>query len=276
MAAKKIIVAFEAGTGGAEEETGALEALARETLALPDAECRVIPPAAWGAQGTYSEADLSDASRQAALLQQQFAWFESHRWGITPEAAAGAFRDVLGNPARGSLLFLYAFDRQRVTEAEFKFDRLYTAWVPRANYLRPALVLAAIAFVVAALPITLSLLFPDVLRGGWAILDLVALWAAGTLLWRGTIRRLRKYPLEQRETCGGCGHTNRFTSVVTFNCEKCGRDLSYELAHDPAERAVRVRQVKCPYCDGQNDLHGRRMMYTCRKCGVRQRSNKSL
>lgn len=270
MNSKKIIVLFEAGRGLAQEDLAALQDAARAQLNLPDAETRFIPAIEWDAVGVFSENDLENPARKAELLQKQRDYLTSRRWELTPQALAGGFRDLMVNPALGSLFFLYAFDRMKIIDAEARAERLYTAWVPAKKYRRPALVLGIIALLLAGVPITFSLIYPDFLGAGWAILDLAALAGAGVLAWRGVVRRLRRYPVHHREHCGGCGHSNAHTSVVTFNCEKCGKDLAYELAADPAARGQRIQQVKCPYCDGVNDLRFRRVVFTCTRCQVRQ------
>ena len=275
MPKEKMIVIFIAGSTLSEVHQPALIENVQTQLQLPSARVRLIQPDKWQGGGQVSDAQLNDEQTRSTLLGKQKAYMNSRRWPFSNNAIADAFRDMGSNATLNTLYFMYAFDKQKLLYAEAKADTLYVEWVPARKYRRPALWLLLLALLIFLLPWTLSFLFPDWLGAGWAILDLVALWGAGTLAWRGSIRRLRAYPVHT-DICGGCGHHNRVTSVVTFNCEKCGKDLAYELVKDPEERALRLQQVKCPYCNTSNDLRFRRVRFTCQRCKVKQASKAHL
>ncbi|MCD4752534.1 MAG: hypothetical protein K8R40_05645 [Anaerolineaceae bacterium] len=276
MPKEKMIVIFIAGSSLAEVHQSTLIENVRAQLQLPAASVRLLQPGEWQGGGQFNDAQLNDKQARSELLGRQKAYMNSHRWPFSNDAIADAFREMGGNTTLDTLYFAYAFDQQKLLDAEGKADTLYVEWVPAKKYRRPAIWILLLAFLIFLLPVTLSFLFPDWLGAGWAILDLVALWGAGTLAWRGSIRRLRKYPVLTIETCGGCGHHNRVTSVVTFNCGKCGKDLAYELVKDQEERALRIQQVKCPYCSTSNDLRFRRVRYACQRCKVKQVSKTHL
>jgi len=275
MPKEKMIVIFIAGSTLSEVHQPALIENVQTQLQLPSARVRLIQPDKWQGGGQVSDAQLNDEQTRSTLLGKQKAYINSRRWPFSNNAIADAFRDMGSNATLNTLYFMYAFDKQKLLYAEAKADTLYVEWVPARKYRRPALWLLLLALLIFLLPLTLSFLFPDWLGAGWAILDLVALWGAGTLAWRGSIRRLRAYPVHT-DICDGCGHHNRVTSVVTFNCEKCGKDLAYELVKDPEERALRLQQVKCPYCNTSNDLRLRRVRFTCQRCKVKQASKAHL
>jgi len=276
MPKEKMIVIFIAGNSLAETHQSTLIENVQTQLQLPATRVRFIQPDDWQGNGQFSDAQLNSEHTRSKLLSKQKAFMNSRRWPFSNNAIADAFRDMGSNTTLNALYFVYAFDKHKILEAEAKADTLYVEWVPARKYRRPAIWIFLLALLLFLLPLTLSFLFPDWLGAGWAILDLVALWGAGTLAWRGSIRRLRKYPVLNIETCGGCEHHNRITSVITFNCEKCGKDLAYELVKDEEERALRLQQVKCPYCNTSNDLRFRRTRYTCQHCKVKQASRTHL
>ena len=276
MPKEKMIVIFIAGRVLAKVHQTTLIENVQSQLQLPSTGVRLIQPDEWYGASQFSDEQLNDEQIRAEQLGKQKAYMKSRRWPFSNDAIADAFRDMGSNTALNTQYFVYAFDKHKLLGAEAKADTLYVEWVPAKKYRRPAIWILLLAFLIFLLPLTLSFLFPDWLGAGWAILDLVALWGAGTLAWRGSLRRLRTYPVHTVDTCGGCGHHNRVTSVITFNCEKCGKDLSYELVKDPEERALRLQQVKCPYCNTSNDLRFRRVRYTCQRCKVKQASKTRL
>ena len=272
MPTEKMIIIFIAGNPLSEQNQPALVESIRAELHLPNANIRLIQPQEWQNTDDLIETSAAESETQVKLLTQQKAYMQSRRWPFSNDAIAAAFRDMGANAELGTLYFVYAFNQQKLFEAEAHADSLHVEWVPAKKYRRPAVWLFLLALGIFALPLTLSLLFPDWLGAGWAILDLIALWGAVTLAWRGSIRRLRRYQRHHTETCGGCGHHNAVTNVVTFNCEKCNQELAYELVSDLAERAVRIQQVKCPYCNTSNALTFRRTRFSCQRCEVKQAS----
>jgi hypothetical protein len=270
MAKIKTIVIFEAGPGASRPLQDVLREVLPGEFNQEDAEAILISAEQWNAVGAISADHLEDPKVQSELVARQLAYMESRRWQVKQESAVHAYQDAFYITALQSLYFVYSFGGTAVLEAERKAEKLFVEPVPAYKFRRPGWIMVAIGVFIAALPITLSFIFPDVLGAGWALLDFLALAGAFAIIWRGGISRFRKAPVVHTEKCAGCAHVNRFTNVVKLNCHRCGEDIAYQLrGKDELELIARVQAVKCPHCNAVNTLRFRRLAYTCDRCEIR-------
>jgi hypothetical protein len=270
MAKTKTIVIFEAGPGTQRPLQEVLQEALPRQLNLEETEALLIPAEQWGGQEAVTPALVSDNDFQQMLVARQLSYMEARHWHLKDGEPARAYQDAVYSLALQSMYYVYTFGGTYVAEAERKADTLRLSLVPARKFRRPAWMVVLLGVLIMAIPLSLSLIFPNFLGAGWAILDLVAIVIGSAVIWRGGVRRLRLTPVTHKERCPGCGARNRFTNVVTLHCRRCGEELAYQFhGKDEYERALRVKAVKCPHCNALNDLRFQRLTYTCRRCEIR-------